>query len=179
MGADLNLAASATFAYLDLPRTEHDRDGHIVGAAIAFNPMPHRYTNADAQMFAWCALDTLLVPMLFEQTGRVESTSPVSSATVRLSVGPAGVADRSPPDAVVSLPVVDASDTDTSSVEAIWRTFCHRSYFLCRGPRPSHGLTVRTASRSHRSRTGLPWHARSRRPSPPRRAVCGAVSAQR
>jgi hypothetical protein len=65
-----------------------------------------------------------------DQTGRVESTSPVSSATVRLTVGPAGVTDPSPADAVISLPVVDAGQTDTSSVEAIWRTFCHRSYFF-------------------------------------------------
>jgi hypothetical protein len=45
-------------------------------------------------------------------------------------VTPDGVTRISPPGAAISVPVVEPYEVDISSVEAIWGTFCHRSFFF-------------------------------------------------
>ena len=116
--------------------TERDAAGEIVGLSITLNETPHRYTTNGTPLFAWCAMDTLVFPQLLNRAGHVESRSPASGETTTMEVTPEGVTGVSPPGAVISLPEVEANEVDTSSVEAIWGTFCHRSYFF---PSPEEG----------------------------------------
>ena len=81
-------------------------------------------------MSAWSAEDTLFLPALLGQTASIESTSPLSREPVRLTVSPDGVRSVSPPEAVVSIPIVDPGDTTLGSVEAIWTTFCRQIHFF-------------------------------------------------
>jgi alkylmercury lyase len=128
MVADLELGPEEAREWLE-PRTEHDAQHDIVGFGLTLNQTPHRFTTRAPGVFAWCALDTLIFAILLDQTAQVESTSPESGAVTRLVVRPDGIADVTPAEAVITLPVVDDS-ADTSTVEAIWATFCHRSYFF-------------------------------------------------
>jgi alkylmercury lyase len=110
--------------------TERDAHGNLVGLGITLNETPHRYVTNGTSVFAWCALDTLIFPQVLNRPGRVQSRSPASGGTTALELTPDGVTSASPPDAVISLPVVERHAVDTSSVPAIWSTFCHRSYFF-------------------------------------------------
>jgi alkylmercury lyase len=127
--ADLELAPGEAREFLE-QWTERDRNGDVVGLVITLNETPHRYTMDGRQLFAWCAMDTLVLPTLFDRAGHVESVSPTSGETSTLDVTPEGLKTVSPRETVLSFPVVEPDEIDTSSVPAIWGTFCHRTYFF-------------------------------------------------
>jgi alkylmercury lyase len=111
--------------------TERDEADNIVGAlGLSLNDHPHRVTVNGTQLSAWCAADTLFLPAVLQQSAAVESVSPFSGQTVRLSVSPHRVEAVSPAGAVVSMVVIDLDEADTNSVEAIWGIFCHQIYFF-------------------------------------------------
>lgn len=150
MAADLDLDADEARDFLE-PRTEHDTRHDIVGFGLTLKRTPHRFSTARNDMFAWCALDTLILPHLLEETAHVESSAPGSGTVIRLVVGPDGISQVRPIDAVITLPDVDPQDLDTSTVNAIWATFCHRSYFF-----PSPADAERWASANDRVEVASP-----------------------
>lgn len=127
--ADLGLAPGEAREFLE-QWTERDDGGNVVGLGITLNETPHRYITNGTSAFAWCALDTLVLPRVLNSTARVESRSPATGEIVRLEVAPEGIKSVTPPGAVISGPLVEPHEMDTSSVEAIWGTFCHRSFFF-------------------------------------------------
>lgn len=110
--------------------TERDEDGDIVGLGITYNPTPHQITIDGHQMWAWCALDTLIFAVALDRAITVESAAPDSDQTVHLRVSPDGITDIRPDSAVVTWPARDNDQVDISSTTAIWGTFCHHSYFF-------------------------------------------------
>lgn len=111
--------------------TERDADDNIVGACgLSLNRTPHRFTINGVRLSAWCAEDTLVLPAMLDQTATVESRSPASGETIRLTVSPQRVEAVNPAGAVVSMVVVDPDAAEMSSVEAIWSAFCHHIYFF-------------------------------------------------
>jgi alkylmercury lyase len=112
--------------------TERGPDEEIVGIVpgLSLNETPHRFTVSGRRLFTWCAADTLLLPALLGQPASVESASPTSGTTIRLTVSPQRVEAVDPASAVVSMVVVDPDAADMSSVEALWGTFCHHIFFF-------------------------------------------------
>jgi alkylmercury lyase len=111
--------------------TERDADERIVGLmGLSLNDHPHRLTIGGQSLAAWCALDTLFLPILLRQTVEIESPSRLSGHPVRLRVGPASIEALDPADAVMSLVLVDPQHFDTSSVEAVWSAFCTLVHFF-------------------------------------------------
>jgi alkylmercury lyase len=111
--------------------TERDRGDQIVGAmGLSLSDSPHRLYVEGVALSAWCALDTLFLPAVLQQTATIESLSPVTHAQIRLRVSPERVEDVSPAGAVVSIVLVDPSRDDMASVEAIWSTFCDHIHFF-------------------------------------------------
>ncbi len=111
--------------------TERDADNNVVGImGLSLNDTPHRFYVDGTRMSAWCAEDTLFLPAVLNQTTTVESKSPVTRERVRLTVSPQGVEEVDPVGAVVSIVIVDPDEVDTSTVEAIWGTFCHHTFFF-------------------------------------------------
>ena len=109
--------------------TERDADDGIVGImGLSLNDHPHRFTVDGTQMSTWCAEDTLFLPAMLGRTATVESESPLSKETVRVTVSPEGVQTSQPADAVIT--IVVPTETDMSSVAAIWMTFCHHIFFF-------------------------------------------------
>lgn len=151
--ADLGIPADQADGYLRA-YTERDDNGDIIGSApgITLRETPHKFTTDTAQMWAWCAGDTLVLPRVLNQTVRVESTAPVTHDVVRLTVTPSGVTDVEPADAVMSWAglVIDPDagkivglNTDPAgvkSVREIWTSFCHRIFFF-----PTRAQAVRWA----------------------------------
>lgn len=127
--ADLGLTQDDARSFLE-QWTERDGDGNVVGLGITLNETPHQYKTDGIEVFAWCALDTLVFPRILDRTGHIESRSPVSGKTTTVEVTPEGVTSASPSDAVISVPLVEPHEVDTRSVQAIWGTFCHRSFFF-------------------------------------------------
>jgi alkylmercury lyase len=131
IAADLGWAPEAAHAFLR-SLTERDAADKIVGVlpGLSLAEHPHAFTVNGKRMSAWCAEDTLFLPALLGQTATIESTSPLSREPVRLTVAPDGVRSVSPPEAVVSVAIVDPGDTTLGSVEAILKTFCRHIHFF-------------------------------------------------
>jgi alkylmercury lyase len=135
IAADLGWAPEAAHAFLR-PLTERDSADAVIGVlpGLSLGDHPHRFRVNGRWMSTWCAEDALFLPALLGQTATVESASPLSRRPVRLTVSPDGIQSVDPPEAVVSIAIVDARDTTLGSVETIWTTFCrHIHFFLSRG----------------------------------------------
>lgn len=84
---------------------EFDAEGNLVGAALTLNPTPHYFHVSGNTLYAWCAMDTIFLPGLLDETAEVESIDPVSGEAIRLTITPNGVRDYSPTSAVLSIAV--------------------------------------------------------------------------
>jgi alkylmercury lyase len=90
----------------------------------------HRLHVNRALMRAWCAWDTLFIPLLLDQEATVESASPLSKEVVRVTVSPDGIKQVNPSGAVVSVVVLDPDNGQVKSVQEAWSQFCHQVYFF-------------------------------------------------
>ena len=128
--ADLGMDRRAAHEFLGQV-AERDAADNIVGImGLSLNGHPHRFSVNGKRMSTWCAEDTLFLPAVLGQTATVESESPLSKDTVRLTVSPQRVEEVSPAGAVVSMVIVDPDEAGMGSVEAIWGAFCHHIFFF-------------------------------------------------
>ena len=81
---------------------ERDDQGRLVGLALTLRPTAHRVTIGGRTLFAWCASDTLMIPVILGRPALVESTCPQTGEAIRVEVAPGGVERIAPPDAVVT-----------------------------------------------------------------------------
>jgi len=119
----------ATYAQLEA-WTERDGDDNIIGLGLTYNPTAHHLTIDGNPMWAWCAMDTLIFPIVLGKKVSVESTAPRTRETVNLKASPSGVTDVRPADAVITFPTRDSGEIDLSTASSIWVTFCHHSFFF-------------------------------------------------
>ena len=128
--ADLGLAKDQAYQLLR-EVTERDATDQIIGAmGLSLSEHPHRLTVGGVSLSAWCALDTLFLPALLQQTVTIESPSPVTQRLIRLRVSPTRVEEVHPASAVVSFVLADPSQENMTSVEAIWGAFCTHVHFF-------------------------------------------------
>ncbi len=128
--SELGLPRDETHPFLQT-LTQQNAEGQIVDImGLSLRDSPHRlYVNGVA-LSAWCAVDTLFLPAMLQQTATVESHSPLSKETIRLTVSPERVEAVSPPGAVLSVVVIDPTEESMASVVAIWTNFCNHIYFF-------------------------------------------------
>lgn len=111
--------------------TERDDDDNIIGAlGLSLKQHPHRFTVNGIQMTAWCAQDTLFLPVMLQQPATVESESPLSKEKIELTVSHEGVLDASPASAVMSVVIIDPDKADLSSPADIMMSFCRMVHFF-------------------------------------------------
>ena len=91
---------------------ELNEDGSVVGAALTARPTSHRFRVGGRDLYAWCALDTLLLPGLLDETAEVRSTCPMSGEEICLTVTPERVGSRRPESAVLSVVIPPALGSD-------------------------------------------------------------------
>lgn len=84
------------------PETEYDEEDRIVGHGLTLRPTRHRFTVNGEELYTWCALDTLMFPVVIDSAAVIESISPTGGGTVRVTATPAGVTVAEPATAVVT-----------------------------------------------------------------------------
>jgi alkylmercury lyase len=108
----------------DVPDTEYDEDGRILGQGLTLRPTPHSYTVAGERLYTWCALDTLIFPALIGDGATIESTSPGSRASIRVTTGTDGtVTSVHPAGAVMSL-------VNPAEADRIRSSFCNQVHYF-------------------------------------------------
>jgi len=95
----LDLVVSTLDAF---PNLERDDRGHVLGAGLTLEPTQHAVELDGVTLYAWCALDTLLLPLALG-VARVTSTPPSGGDAVQLTVDSAGARDITPPEAMLTL----------------------------------------------------------------------------
>jgi alkylmercury lyase len=105
------------------PSTEWDEQGRVVGLGLTLRLTPHRLELEGRTLFAWCALDALLFPILLGRPASIESPCRGTGEPVHIEVTPAGIEAVEPPSAVVS--IVAARDLATFR-----RVSCNSAHFF-------------------------------------------------
>lgn len=111
---------AATLA--ELPGIYRDGRGRVVGfGGLSVIEMPHRLDVDGRQLYAWCAWDTLFLPLVLDERAKVSSACPTTGEPITLTASPEGLSDVTPSDAVVSflLPGEQGFSGD------VIRSFCH------------------------------------------------------
>src|SRR3712207_279810 len=85
------------------PSAEWDEQGRVVGLGLTLQLTPHRLQLGGRTLFAWCALDALLFPVLLGRPASIESPCWGTGEPVHIEVTPAGIEAVDPPSAVVSI----------------------------------------------------------------------------
>ncbi|MDQ5817332.1 MAG: organomercurial lyase MerB [Actinomycetota bacterium] len=93
------------------PGAEWDERGRVVGLGLTLQLTPHRLQLEGRTLFAWCALDALLFPVLLGRPASIESPCRGTGDPMHIEVSPAGIDMVEPPSAVVS--IVAARDLAT------------------------------------------------------------------
>ena len=88
--------------------------------------MKHRFEVDGAQLYTWCAWDTLFLPELLEKSARVESVCDATGKPVRLSVSPKRVESADPGSVCISFLTPDSSRFQQDIVQ----NFCHCIHFF-------------------------------------------------
>lgn len=105
-----------------------DEAGRVVGFwGLSLEPMDHEIQIGDRTVYGWCAWDTLFLPEILAASVRVRSTCPATGREVSLRVGPAGIGELDPTEAVGSM--VDPGCADVAG-DRVLSSFCHHIRFL-------------------------------------------------
>jgi alkylmercury lyase len=96
---------------------ERDDQARLVGLALTLRPTPHRFTLDGRTLYAWCASDTLMLPVILGTAGLVESTCPQTGQPIRIELAPDAVERLDPPEAVMSAvrPIGKLADVRTAT----------------------------------------------------------------
>lgn len=103
---------------------ERDERGAIVAAGLSLRETPHVFEVGGKRLYTWCALDTLMFPIVLDTIATVESPCAATGQCVRLAVSPRGVMQVAPADAVVSIALPDDGACDLRG------TFCNHVHFF-------------------------------------------------
>jgi alkylmercury lyase len=105
------------------PSAEWDEQGRIVGLGLTLRLTPHRFEVEGRTLFAWCALDALLFPVLLGRSASIESPCRGTGEPVRVEVTPAGIEAVEPPSAVVSI----VAAQDLANIRSVG---CNNTHFF-------------------------------------------------
>jgi alkylmercury lyase len=125
VGVSVARVEAALESWPGVYRNDASRVARFWGLAIA--PLDPEYSlQIDGKTsYAWCALDTLLIPPLIGKTVSVQATDPVNGHRVSLVVDGNGVSEVTPPGAVVSM-VIPEGPFGYDVIES----FCHKVLFF-------------------------------------------------
>lgn len=105
------------------PSTEWDEQGRVVGLGLTLRLTPHRLELEGRTLFAWCALDTLLFPIVLGRPASIESPCRGTDELVHIEVTPSGIEAVDPPSAVVSI----VAARDLANFRSVG---CHNAHFF-------------------------------------------------
>ena len=122
--SELGMALDAADEFLR-GSSERDAEDNIVGlVGLSLNEhWAHRFRVDGVSLRTWCAWDSLFLPPLLGRTATIESESPVTGETVRLTVSPERVEDVEPHGSVVSIVIMDGEDSRGRTMQGSWDSF--------------------------------------------------------
>lgn len=82
---------------------ELDNNGNVVGMILSLNPTRHRFRVKGNNLFTWCAIDTLFLPAVLNQSADVESICPTTNTKINLAITPEGIEKVNPSGACLSI----------------------------------------------------------------------------
>ena len=106
-----------------IPSAEWDEQGRVAGLGLTLQLTPHLLELEGRTLFAWCALDALLFPILLGRPASIESPCRGTGELVHIEVTSVGIEAVEPPSAVVS--IVAARD-----LANLRRLGCHNTHFF-------------------------------------------------
>jgi alkylmercury lyase len=111
------------------PSAEWNEQGRVLGLGLTLRLTPHRLELEGRTLFAWCALDALLFPVLLGRPASIESPCRGTGEPVHIEVTPAGIEAVDPPSAVVSI----VAARDLANIRSVG---CNNTHFF-RSPEAS------------------------------------------
>src|SRR5947208_260834 len=126
-GAPVEPAKEALAQLRGWPGVYFDDQERVIGFwGLTIVPMPHRLRIGERRLYAWCAWDTLFLPMLLDARVGVESACRASGEPVRLTVTPTGLDSAAPAETVVSFLLPRAEAVNANVITS----FCHFVHFF-------------------------------------------------
>jgi alkylmercury lyase len=121
------------------PNVRRDEQGRVEAfGGLSLHPTKHRFEVGGRRLYTWCAWDTLFLPALLDDQAQVDSTCPMTSTEVRLTVAPDGVLAAHPQDVWVSFPPPAQTSTDE-----IIESFCCHVHFVAGADRAERWASAR------------------------------------
>ena len=109
------------------PGVELDDEDSVVGCfGLSLTPTPHHFRLGDHELFTWCALDALFLPIVLNQSARVESSCAVTGNRVLVAVSPDAIQGVEPASAVMAIIVPEASEV----CRDVRGAFCDKVHFF-------------------------------------------------
>jgi alkylmercury lyase len=110
---------------------ERNKDGNIAGlAGLSVNNWSHKFKVNGTELSTWCALDTMFLPQILNQTAEVESKDPGTKEIIKLSIGPNKVEHHGSSSTVISVVTPKTKKKGLESTEKIWKSFCCFSHYF-------------------------------------------------
>jgi alkylmercury lyase len=85
-----------------VPDIEWTADGRVDGFGLTRRPTPHRIRIDEADLFTWCAMDTLIFAAMLDRPVQIESPDGATGEVVRLQTDGRRILGANPPSIVVS-----------------------------------------------------------------------------
>ena len=139
----LNVSSKDAKDLLARYNAELDENGNLLGLGLTMVPTNHVFEVDNYKFYAWCAGDTLIIPMMLGQIAHVESVDPISGAKIRLTTTPEGAQNVEPRTTVLSWPIRPNSGDVRASFCDVTHFFASRETALEYASR-TRGVTVLT-----------------------------------
>ena len=107
------------FKAIDASNGQFDDQGNFIGMVLTLKPTRHSFRVNGNDMYAWCSLDTILLPGILEAEFEIESKDPVNGETIRLTVTADQVVEVEPAGAVTSIFIPGKTPSETKDGESV------------------------------------------------------------
>lgn len=98
-GVPVNQAEAALRGVGDI---EWTADGRVEGFGLTRRPTPHRFGIGDAELYTWCAMDTLIFAAFLDRPVQITSPDGASGEPLRLETDGQRIIAADPPSIAVS-----------------------------------------------------------------------------
>jgi alkylmercury lyase len=117
-GLPVDQAEAALRATVDV---EWTADGMVEGFGLTRRPTQHRFRIGDADLYTWCAMDTLMFAAFLDRPAQIESPDGETGEPLRLETDGRRIVSADPPSIVVTWFV----DPDATGLRAATCQFGH------------------------------------------------------
>ena len=92
----------AEAALLGIEDIEWTADGRVEGFGLTRRPTPHQFRIGDAEMYTWCAMDTLIFAAFVDRPVQIQSPDGATGEPLRLETDGRRIIAADPPSIAVS-----------------------------------------------------------------------------